>query len=361
MLPQPAPTTGGRVTHSNCGQEEDPHAQRHGLKPTECYPSWRSDNLPAHGAPKVVDVKDILIMANVEAGTNDEEAVKSVADRLRQSTNVEVVVTCDRGEVDIVLADLADRDLVVAGGDGSLHMAVASLYSQKRLDKARIGLIPLGTGNDFARGVHLPLDHLEAADVITAGRDGRVDILVDDSGNVVVNAVHVGVGADAGREARTWKSALNKVKLGKVGYGVGAVVAGIKTTGYSMKVVADGVVLADGKRRVLQVGIGNGSRVGGGTELTPDATATDGLIDVLVSFAVAPRERFMYGVHLKRGTHDERHDVRTARAREVKVSGEAFYCNADGELIGPLRERVWTVLPEAFTMALPTSSQAAND
>lgn len=333
-------------------------ARAHGV---ECYPTWPKRVPKISSGHRLVLVKDILVMTNVEAGTNDEEAVETAADRLRQSTDVEVVATCDRGEVDTALAALGERDLVVAGGDGSLHMAVASLHSQGTLKDTRIGLIPLGTGNDFARGTHIPLDPLEAADVITAGRDRRIDILVDDSGGVVVNAAHVGVGADAGREARGWKSALGKVNLRRLGYGVGAVIAGFKTTGYHLRVVADGKVLADGSRRVLQVGVGNGSRVGGGTRLTPDASPTDGLADILVSFAVAPRERFLYGVHLKRGTHDERHDVGTARAHQVTVDGEAFYCNVDGELIGPLRERTWTVEPQAFTMALPSTAQAADD
>ncbi|MEJ7707214.1 MAG: diacylglycerol kinase family protein [Nocardioidaceae bacterium] len=157
-------------------------------------------------------MKDIMLITNVEAGSNDEKRLYAAVDRLRLSSTVEVAATCDRGEVDTILAALGDRDLVVAGGDGSLHMAVGSLHSQGSLDKVRLGLIPLGTGNDFARGAHIPLDPVAAADVITDGHDGRVDILVDDSGGVVVNAAHVGVGADAGREARSWKATLNKVK-----------------------------------------------------------------------------------------------------------------------------------------------------
>jgi diacylglycerol kinase (ATP) len=122
-------------------------------------------------------------------------------------------------------------------------------------------------------------------------------------------------------------------------------------------VVADGEVLADGSRRVLQVAVGNGTRVGGGTELTPDAVPTDGLADVLVSFAMEPLERLRYGIHLRRGRHHQRDDVRTVRAREVEVSGQEFCCDTDGELAGPMSSRTWTVLPEAFTMMLPTSAQ----
>jgi diacylglycerol kinase (ATP) len=135
---------------------------------------------------------------------------------------------------------------------------------------------------------------------------------------------------------------------------VGAVAAGLKTDGHRLRVIADGTVLADEHRRVLQVAIGNGAYVGGGTELTPDADPTDGQADVLVSFALSALHRVAYAVHLKRGTHDERHDVHVVRATRVSIEGEEFWCNADGELVGPMTTGSWTLLPAAFSMVLPT-------
>jgi hypothetical protein len=73
-----------------------------------------------------------------------------------------------------------------------------------------VGLVPLGTGNDFARGVGIPLDHIEAARLVRTGRPRPVDLIVDDSGGVVVNAVHVGAGADAAVKARPLKRRLRR-------------------------------------------------------------------------------------------------------------------------------------------------------
>jgi diacylglycerol kinase family enzyme len=78
----------------------------------------------------------------------------------------------------------------------------------------------------------------------------------------------------------------------------------------------------------------------------------------MVSFSVRRTTRLLYAVRLKRGTHEERHDVRTTRSTHVEVSGHEFHCNADGELTGPIPRRSWDVLPGAFTMMLPTSAQA---
>jgi diacylglycerol kinase (ATP) len=55
----------------------------------------------------------------------------------------------------------------------------------------------LGTGNDFARGVGIPVDHYSAARLIRTGEPQSVDLIVDDADGVVVNAVHVGAGAEA--------------------------------------------------------------------------------------------------------------------------------------------------------------------
>ncbi|MEP6666991.1 MAG: diacylglycerol kinase family protein [Nocardioidaceae bacterium] len=295
----------------------------------------------------------ILLITNAEAGTNDDEAIDEAVTVLREFAEVETAATSDPAELDDVLDRRDGRDLVVAGGDGSLHAVVAALTRRDELDDTTIGLIPLGTGNDFARGVQIPLQPAAAAHVVGRGRLARIDVLVDDENGVVVNAVHAGIGAEAGREAKPWKA-----RLGKLGYVVGAVIAGFTSEGNRVRVVADGSALADGSRRVLQVGVGNGSFVGGGTPLMPDADPTDGLADVIVSFSVRRRNRLLYAIHLNRGTHDERHDVRTARATRVEVSGEPFYCNADGELTGPFRSRRWELRAAAFTMMLPTPDQA---
>jgi diacylglycerol kinase family enzyme len=199
--------------------------------------------------------------------------------------------------------------------------------------------------------VGIPLDPVEAAQALLDNEARPVDLLIDCAGDVVVNAVHVGVGAEAGREAENYKG-----KLGKLGYYVGALVAGVRMTGMRLRVEADGAVLADLDRPVLQVGIGNGPNVGGGTELVPGAEVDDGQIDVVVSFATGPWQRVAYGARLTLGKHESRPDVSVTRARTVSVSGEDYWCNADGELYGPERNLTWRVEPGALRMVLPPAA-----
>jgi len=218
-----------------------------------------------------VDMRRAVVITNADAGSNDEQAVEAAVRHLRAGgIDVDVAATSEVEDISKVLEERDGRDVIVAGGDGSLHAVIAALSSADSTGDVAVGLIPLGTGNDFARGAGIPLDPEPAADVIVRGRRQKIDLVVDDAGGVVVNAVHVGVGAEAGRQAQQWKP-----RLGRLGYVVGALVAGIRSRGDQLRIEADDRLLAAGRRRILQVAISNGAFVGGGTAVAPDADPTD--------------------------------------------------------------------------------------
>jgi hypothetical protein len=177
---------------------------------------------------------------------------------------------------------------VVAGGDGSLHLVVQHLHRRGELDDADLALVPLGTGNDLARALDIPLDPLAAAELALRGTPRPLDLVVDDDGGVTVNAVHLGIGAEAAQ-----RSARLKGLLGPLAYPLGAVAAGFRSTGTQLRVEVDGKVLVDD--RVLMVGIANGPGIGGGTALHPRAVVDDGLVDVMVSTATGPFARVRFG------------------------------------------------------------------
>jgi diacylglycerol kinase (ATP) len=293
-------------------------------------------------------VDPVLLITNAEAGSTDADTLEDALAVLRKYTDVEVARTSNPGELDGVLQRRGGRRIVVAGGDGSMHAVVAALHRRNELTKGVLALIPLGTGNDFARGTGIPLDVVEAAELAVEGEVRPVDLLVNCAGQVVVNAVHFGIGAEAGRQASSWKR-----WMGRAGYPLGALVAGFTHHGVRLRVVADGEVLADLDQRLIQVAIGNGSNVGGGTELAPDASVEDGKADVVVSFATTPLAKLGYTARLATGSHKERPDVVAARATRISISGQDFYCNADGEIYGPEVNHEWHVEPASFEMALP--------
>jgi diacylglycerol kinase (ATP) len=303
-------------------------------------------------------VEPLLVITNADAGTADDEALEAALRILRSKCSVEVQETARPGELDSVLQRAGSRRIVVAGGDGSLHAVVHALYRRQELDTAVVGLLPMGTGNDFARSLDIPLDPEEAAMVVISGEVRRLDLVVDELGEVVVNSVHVGAGAHASRRGRAIKERLGAIgvggaNLGKLGYPIGAVMSVLDEPSVHLHVEVDGEVITDVDHPVLMVAIGNGANVGGGTELTPGADPADGTVDVLISHAIGLVAKVGYALHLRRGEHHRRDDVLYLRGSQVTIAGDEFWISADGEISGPERQRSWRVEQAAYSFIMP--------
>jgi diacylglycerol kinase family enzyme len=296
-------------------------------------------------------VEPILLATNIGAGSADDERLSAAVDVLRASTTVDVCFTSRSGELDEVLDRLGGRRLVVAGGDGSLHNVVAALARRRELKQTVLGLIPVGTGNDFARGAGIPLDPEEAARVVLTGTARPIDLVIDDGGNVVVNNVRVGIGAEASRKARNWKE-----RLGRFGYAIGAAKAAFRPPPLHLLIEVDEEVVAEVDRPVLDVSIGNGATVGGGVPVNPAADPRSGQMDVMISFAVGRIARVSYGIDLLRSRHLGRKDVLHRNGNVVSISGTPFYISCDGEVVGPISDRTWRVEKSAFEMTLPNET-----
>lgn len=306
-------------------------------------------------------MRRFLFIANASAGTSDRASIDAALAILREAGDVRVVSTSTVDELAEAVADRDGREIVVAGGDGTLNAFVTALCRGEGLgeDPPTVGLIPLGTGNDLARTARLPRDPEEAARVVVDAPAQPVEVLLDDEDRVVTNAVHIGVGEEAGRIAAPWKRRLGAVHLGFLGYVIGGVAAGLGQKGRHLRVIADDEVVVDGERRVLQVAVTVGRTVGGGTPIAPDARPGDGRAEVVVSQAITPMERLRYAVHINRGRHTGLDDVITLRASTVTVAGvrHDVAANADGEAIEPAREHTWRVVPDAYRLHTPEETE----
>ena len=303
-------------------------------------------------------VEPLLLITHADAGNSDD--LGTALDVLRARTSVEVCETSNPGELDGALHRAGSRPIVVAGGDGSLHAVIATLHRRNDLAERTLGLLPLGTGNDFARAVGLPLEPTAAAEALLAAVPTPMDLIVDELGEVVVNNVHAGASALAAEHGATWKERLGPFGLGLIGYPIGAAIAAVNPPYVRLRIEVDGVVVADVDQHVLMVSIGNGRSVGGGTELTPEADPSNGTVDVMISFATGPLARFGYAVDLVRRRHHERDDVTYLSGSRVSISGEDFWISADGEISGPERRRTWHVEPAAYSLLVPAGAQPSS-
>jgi YegS/Rv2252/BmrU family lipid kinase len=283
-----------------------------------------------------------LVLANAAAGSADDDAVEAAVEQLGRTGEVELARTGGPEDLDRALDALGERTLIVAGGDGSLHLVVQRLHDRGQLNQVTIGLVPLGTGNDFARGAEVPLDPVEAAAALSTAAPRPVDLVVDERGGVVINVAHAGLGAEAAERSTSLKGA-----LGPLAYPVGALLAGVRESGWDLEVTVDGDPVGDGP--VLMVGVGNGRTIGGGTPLCPTAVLDDGLVDVVVVNATGPAARTAFAAALRRGTHLDREDVHHTRGRTVSISGDPIRHNADGEVSDELASRSYEVVAGAWS------------
>ena len=286
-----------------------------------------------------------LVLANDDAGSTSRRDVALAVSRLAEHAPTELRWTSTPEEFEKLVREASEQQLVVAGGDGSLHLALQTLDALDRTDEA-IGIIPLGTGNDFARNHGIPLDPQEAADVVVGGQARAVDAIeLRDDGThreLVANNLHLGMGVDSARAAQRFKPVLKR-------FAYPAATAWTGATGGSapLRVTVEDEVVWDGP--LLACLFLLGPSMGGGVELVD---TTEGTIDVVVIEPVEPRDRVaLVRAAMRDGLSaaEEAHRW-TGRRASVQATG-VLDTDIDGELCEhthtlhlELKPRAWHVL-----------------
>ncbi len=170
-----------------------------------------------------------------------------------------------------VLAEEAVRNgtrvVVAAGGDGTVCEVVEGLHHAGR---GSLGILPLGTGNDAARTLGLPLDLASAARTVLDSRAREVD-LVTVNDRVVLNAVGIGLLGDINLRATHFK-----MLRGIAAYVSAALASLFRYRPPNVELTADGF---EYRGRMTILAVHNGPTTGGGFRLTPAAVPDDGLLD----------------------------------------------------------------------------------
>jgi diacylglycerol kinase (ATP) len=222
-----------------------------------------------------------------------------------------------------LIRDKADqRDLVIiGGGDGTLNASAKALVDTQ----LPLGVLPLGTANDFARTIGLPADPLAAARLITEIEPRPID-LGEVNGHLFFNVASIGFSAELAAEL----SAEAKARFGKLGYAIVAARLLAKSRLFHADLEHDGT---RERIRTLQVSVGNGKHYGGGMTVEETATADDGALD-FYSLEVDHWWRLLRLLPaLRAGTHGRWDDVRAFRTTEVTIrTSRPRDVNTDGEL-----------------------------
>jgi diacylglycerol kinase (ATP) len=235
-----------------------------------------------------------------------------------------------------------DVDLViVGGGDGSLNAVAVGLIETG----LPLGIVPLGTANDLARTLNLPLDVSEACAAIAAGKTRRIDV-------GQANDKYFFNVASMGLSVRITKALDKGTKRfwGSLAYAITAISVATAARSFRAEIVsASGAV----EVHTLQIAVGNGHYYGGGMSVAPEAAIDDGRLD-LFSLECSRWWRLVWlAPALWLGYHRLHPDVRTMSGEEFEIrTRHPLSVVADGEIVTrtPVKFRV---IPAAITVFVP--------
>lgn len=233
--------------------------------------------------------------------------------------------------VDIVgNADFSLYDGVVAGGgDGTLFEVINGYYKNKDRGKIPLGILPIGTGNAFARDLDMDVARWqEAVDIIKMGRPRNVDVGVFHSQGqdyYFLNILGLGFVADVGKTA-------HKLKIfGNVAYTIGVFYQMMFLKTYGVKIEADGETY---ERENIFIEISN-TTFTSNFLMAPNAEIDDGLLDVTLLGKATRRRLIQCFPKIFTGEHIHLEEVEQFKARKIKVETDVPKVLApDGELVG---------------------------
>lgn len=240
--------------------------------------------------------------------------------------------------------------LVVAGGDGTIHEVANGLLQASLEGSCTLGLIPVGTGNDFVKVVPGAGTRRAAYDTIAGGRRvlydvGRARWL--DHQEYFVNGMGTGIDVEVVRQMHRMPQLPGPLK-----YLLALFKALFRFQPVTLRAHIDDQVI---ERRLMIIALGNGVCQGGGFYLAPDARPDDGLLDLCMVHELNWPGIARVLPRILKGTQrgDPAVDMRTARRIRLEtLDGSSLFFHLDGELREPagLRALEIEVVPQALAV-----------
>ena len=294
-----------------------------------------------------------LILNGKSAG--DDRVREAVAALRDAGVHLDVRVTWESGDaeryVDEAIADGVDA-VIAGGGDGTLSEVATTLAHRDEAADAlpSLGLLPLGTANDFASACGIPMDPEAALRLVRDSAAVPMDLLkLDANGEThwAANLASGGFGTDVTTETN---EGLKKM-LGGLAY----VLTGLSKLGriepQTARLHGPGF---DWEGEFIALGIGNGRQAGGGQALCPEALVDDGLLDLTVVPPLDGELLATLGTALAEGKDAALDRVAVRRALpwvEIEAA-QPLTLNLDGEPVQAIRFRI-ECIPGRVRMHLP--------
>jgi len=302
----------------------------------------------------MVSEKFLLIVNQTSGLGRGRKCEKGIRERSLKVNDKRIDVICSTRDGDNSIENLAKgaekegySRVIVAGGDGSCYEAANGLVT----NGIPLGIIPLGTGNDFSKGLRLPQSIEEAFWVAVSGKEVSVDLGMV-NGRFFVNVVSFVFDAQIVRRIPELKKNL-KIIPNKWLY----LLALLENLTQSMNFPE--ITINNGKgKRILGLVVTNGPQYGGMFKIAPRASLTDGLLDVCL-IGEMNKLRLMKNLpKVLNGTHDLLPEVKMGRASSLVVSSfDELACEVDGEIFDSKKEYIITAHPKALRVIVPPNGK----
>ena len=291
------------------------------------------------------------IICNPGAGRADDRAL--VEEQLKQFPSASVHFTADAGDATRLAREAINHGydrVIAAGGDGTLNEVINGIAPD--FDRVQVGLIPLGTGNDFARMLALPDSVEDCIDLLSEGHVQPTDVV-----RVTTDHVRYFINVSAGGFSGAVNEKLTpeiKKSWGPLAYVRCAAEALPDLRAYKTQITLDNARTTE--LDLYNAVIANGRYVAGGTMIAPEASIDDGLLDLVLVPQNPAGDIVLVAAQIMMGTHLTSEGVVFRRAAKITVHSEpGMWFNVDGELIGN-EPATFEVLPRAVQFLRPAAA-----
>lgn len=249
--------------------------------------------------------------------------------------------------------------LIACGGDGTVNEVLNGIMGH---DCAALGVMPIGTGNDFVRNfadakIFMDIESQLCAPIRRCDAI-RYSGILEGRQQTRYCANMFNIGFDCNVVDLTSKIKKYPLMNGSVAYLTAVAGMFIKKKGANLKIEVDGEVVENG--RLLLTAVANGSFCGGGVKSSPKASVNDGIMDINIIYNVSRREFLKKFPYYAKGTHLELSDIDKIlyyrQCREVTITpldGSMRLCT-DGEIVDAGTVHM-EIVHDAFNLVVPTT------
>ena len=288
--------------------------------------------------------KKVQLILNGKAA-NNETLRNAVLQQQAAGHTIKVRETRKKGDAERFATEASRSDLVIAaGGDGTLNEVIHGLMDLSPDARPDLGVVPLGTANDFAVGCRIPPDPREAISLCVKGEALPIDVGKANE-HWFLNAASVGFGAAV---TATTPPELKRL-LGPAAYTVMGTILAMNVHHYHGRLMLpDREITGSGPVAI----VGNGCQVGGGLQVAPHARVDDGLLDVLVVRQIPPMALLTAARELQQLSPDGEY-ISYWQTPWVEVyPDEAIPVNLDGEPVQLSKVR-YEAVAKAIRLIVP--------